>query len=134
MANTRKVRDPMKPKHWVAHLRVTDTPGPGEDYLTGEQILDNVLKRSTHAGVEIVDESVEEVEEAEEETEVEIVPERSNRMWPMHETEEPPEEPPIDEDLYSRAPEVSTPQFTTIEPARSRSILNSIKRWMRTRH
>lgn len=45
-----------RPKRWRVTLGVVDTPGPGEDYLSKEDLLANVLKRKTHSGVEVIEE------------------------------------------------------------------------------
>lgn len=47
---------PQRPKRWRVTLEVVDTPGPGEDYLSKEDLLDNVLKRKAHAGVGVLHE------------------------------------------------------------------------------
>lgn len=103
MATPRKLSTPLVPKRWLVTLAVVDTPGPGEDYLGKDDILANVLRRASHAGVEILS------EHAEEDTRP-LAPaenyEETSVMWPVEEDSPP-----------AAAPAVAAPALTTLRPS-----------------
>lgn len=63
MPTSRKLSEPLPPKRWIVRLVVVDTPSSGEEYLTGKCIIDNVLKRDSNAGVEVIQEFASEYKE-----------------------------------------------------------------------
>lgn len=107
----RKLLEPLPARTWTVYLTVTDTPGPGEDYLSKDDIIANVLKRASHPGIAVV------AEDAEEHVAEPSRPEPSEepaQMWPVE-------------------PAPAAPAFTTLQPVRSQSVVSSIRRWLGAR-